>query len=372
MIVRNEGDHLRRCLESVTSMVDAIHITDTGSSDNTLEIASGFGAEVRQFPWIDDFSAARNHSITNVEQDWILVLDADDFFPEGEGKKIREAISATDHTALTVHYEIMPGHTPEPGLKLFRNHLGIRYEGLIHESIRNSLAAVPDATIGATDTRLFHAGYETENLPGKVARNLPMLRKEYERASQAGDRMQRLSVGVDLANSLIAAGDTATGVAELKALLDDMITNGAPGDGRWELSALVYLLWFHFEQQQFEVALALCEASAGIFGGHPVFPLYRGMALLRANRFKDALKDFQQFEKEIAKGAPPLSVPVVYVGPELFNMAGQCCLSLNQAAHAEDYFRKALELEPGNPEFAVKLKLASLRSATPAEPSNNN
>ncbi|MFT5027811.1 MAG: glycosyltransferase involved in cell wall biosynthesis, partial [Candidatus Binatia bacterium] len=35
MIARDEGEHLRRCLESVASIVDAIYITDTGSTDDT-------------------------------------------------------------------------------------------------------------------------------------------------------------------------------------------------------------------------------------------------------------------------------------------------------------------------------------------------
>ncbi|HQT92131.1 MAG TPA: glycosyltransferase, partial [Candidatus Kryptobacter bacterium] len=62
MIVKNEERFLRGCLESVSRLVDEIIIVDTGSTDSTREIADSFGARVFEFPWCDDFSAARNES----------------------------------------------------------------------------------------------------------------------------------------------------------------------------------------------------------------------------------------------------------------------------------------------------------------------
>ena len=361
MIVRNEAAHLRRCLESVTNAVDRIRITDTGSTDNTLEIAREFSAEVREFPWQDDFSAARNASIADVTEDWILTLDADDHFPDGEAQRLRESIDATDKPALAFRYEIMPGHTPEPGLKLFRNGLGILYEGLIHESIRNSLAQLPDGRVEQTAIRLVHAGYADDVIDGKIQRNLPLLEREFRRADKAGDRMQRLSVGVDLANALIAIGKSAEGEKRLSSLIEDMIHNGAPGDGRWELSPVIHLLWLYFEQDRSAEADSLCADCASLFSSHPVFPLYRGMARLRAGDFASALADFEAFDKTVQSGPLPLSIPHEYAGPELWNMAGQCCLSLGRDAGAVEWFTRAAETAPDNPEFAVKLKLARIR-----------
>lgn len=60
MIVKNEEKHLARCLESVKDIVDEIIVADTGSGDRTREIAKSFGANVYDFKWINDFSAARN------------------------------------------------------------------------------------------------------------------------------------------------------------------------------------------------------------------------------------------------------------------------------------------------------------------------
>ena len=63
LIVKNESLLLSRCLESLRSFVDEIIVVDTGSTDNTIEIAHSHGAQVKYFTWIDDFSAARNESL---------------------------------------------------------------------------------------------------------------------------------------------------------------------------------------------------------------------------------------------------------------------------------------------------------------------
>ena len=362
MIVRNEAAHLRRCLESVAQAVDRICVTDTGSSDNTVDIAREFTSEIREFPWGDDFSAARNASIEDLAEDWILVLDADDFFPDGEAAKLREAVAAANKPALAVRYDIMRGHTPEPGLKLFRNGLDIRYEGLIHESIRNSLARLPDHGVEQTEIRLTHAGYADEAIDGKVSRNLPLLEREYRRADAAGDRMQRLSVGVDLANAWIATDRAADGERQLKELIEDMVRNGTPGDGRWELAPLVHLLWLYFEKDRNADAAEICAACETLFDKHPAFPLYRGMTRLRNGSFAEALGDFERFDNAVRTAPLPVSIPEEYAGPELWSMAGQCCLSLGRDTDAVNWFARAAEADSHNPEYAVKLKLARIRA----------
>ena len=66
MIVKDEGKTLERCLNSVKSFINEIIIVDTGSKDNTVEIAKKFNAKIYKFKWIDDFSAARNFAFTSI------------------------------------------------------------------------------------------------------------------------------------------------------------------------------------------------------------------------------------------------------------------------------------------------------------------
>ncbi|WP_433972521.1 tetratricopeptide repeat-containing glycosyltransferase family 2 protein [Tunturiibacter lichenicola] len=78
MIVKNGGEDLRYCLESVRSLVHQIVIADTGSTDNTVEIATEFGATITRIPWADHYAEARNAALEKVTTDWVLSLDADE------------------------------------------------------------------------------------------------------------------------------------------------------------------------------------------------------------------------------------------------------------------------------------------------------
>ena len=91
MIVKNEGDALARCLESVKSLVDEMIIVDTGSTDGTIDIAKSFGAQVRRYKWRDDFAAARNESLNYCNGDWVLILDADEAIDRLDHEKIKNA-----------------------------------------------------------------------------------------------------------------------------------------------------------------------------------------------------------------------------------------------------------------------------------------
>ena len=62
MIVKNEEMNIARCLDSVAELVDEIVIVDTGSTDQTVKIASVYTSKVYSYPWKDDFSDARNYS----------------------------------------------------------------------------------------------------------------------------------------------------------------------------------------------------------------------------------------------------------------------------------------------------------------------
>ena len=78
MIVRNEAQTLRHCLQSVSGMISQIVVADTGSTDETASIAREFGATVISVPWENHFANARNAALQLMQTDWVLVLDADE------------------------------------------------------------------------------------------------------------------------------------------------------------------------------------------------------------------------------------------------------------------------------------------------------
>lgn len=89
MIVRDESGTIRRCLNSIKDIVDEIIIVDTGSLDNTKEICKEFTEKIYDFKWVDDFSKARNFSFSKSNCDYILWMDADEYFDEQNKIKLK-------------------------------------------------------------------------------------------------------------------------------------------------------------------------------------------------------------------------------------------------------------------------------------------
>src|SRR4051812_48876740 len=92
MIVKNEARTLSACLESVQGIVSQIVVADTGSTDQTCNIARNCGAIVTSIPWENNFAKARNAALSSLNTDWVLVLDADEELDRGAARKIPSLI----------------------------------------------------------------------------------------------------------------------------------------------------------------------------------------------------------------------------------------------------------------------------------------
>lgn len=131
MIVKNEGVMLEQCLESVKD-ADEIIIVDTGSQDNTKEIAQKFTSNLFDFEWIDDFSAARNFAKTKCTGDYILSIDADETLEEGGIQKIKDFLSNYDKGAAGL---IMKSTNQEYVVpRIIKNTPFIYFRGKVHEA----------------------------------------------------------------------------------------------------------------------------------------------------------------------------------------------------------------------------------------------
>ncbi|MFN5959960.1 MAG: glycosyltransferase, partial [Verrucomicrobiota bacterium] len=123
MMVRNEADLLSHAIASLSGHFDALYVTDTGSQDDSVAVAETAGAFVRRFTWEGHFGEARNASIAGVSEEWILILDDDDEFPEGEAGRLRELLHGAGSEVLagTILYECHRDHTPMRAVRLLRN-----------------------------------------------------------------------------------------------------------------------------------------------------------------------------------------------------------------------------------------------------------
>lgn len=89
LIVKNESVHLERCVKSFAGAFDELIVVDTGSSDNTRDLAKKLGARLFDYIWKDDFAAARQFSFDQATSDLLLWADADDVLRDGDVEKIR-------------------------------------------------------------------------------------------------------------------------------------------------------------------------------------------------------------------------------------------------------------------------------------------
>jgi len=111
MIVRDEEEHLEKCLESVNDAVDEIIVVDTGSRDKTVSIARSFGAGIFFHEWENDFSVPRNISLEHATGDWILILDADEVLEAQSKTKIIEAARKEEILGYQVLIQLSPEWT---------------------------------------------------------------------------------------------------------------------------------------------------------------------------------------------------------------------------------------------------------------------
>jgi len=190
MIVKNEEQNIRQALSWGKGVVYEQIVVDTGSTDNTVQIAEEMGAKVYHFEWCDDFSAAKNYAIEQASGNWIAFLDADEYFPERDAHRIpgmikkAESVSlkgARIHMLRSAMYHLNDdGEVFSAGQhdRIFRNMKGLRYKNRVHEGL--SLANGQTLHCIVTDLSIMHTGYSDSVRSEKGNRNIPLLKKSVE------------------------------------------------------------------------------------------------------------------------------------------------------------------------------------------------
>lgn len=104
LIAKNEGHRLDNCLSTFGQVVDEIILVDTGSTDNTKEVAKKYGAKIFDQEWHNDFSEARNLSFSKATCDYIMWADCDDILKDEDIKKLNELKPKMDKDYYSMWY----------------------------------------------------------------------------------------------------------------------------------------------------------------------------------------------------------------------------------------------------------------------------
>lgn len=148
VIVRDAAEPLRLTLASVRDIADEIVVVDTGSTDRSKDVAKEFGSKFFEFPWADDFSAARNSAASQAEGDWLLWLDAGETLSNQDARQLKDFILAqpADNQAYFLAIRLPPADPSSSAEQIARVRLmpraaQIQFSGRVSESPLESMRA---------------------------------------------------------------------------------------------------------------------------------------------------------------------------------------------------------------------------------------
>ncbi|MFD1806609.1 glycosyltransferase family 2 protein [Pasteurella oralis] len=160
MIVKNESEHLAQCLDTVKDWVDEIVILDSGSTDNTQEIALSYGAKFYQNTDWQGFGRQRQLAQQYVTSDYVLWLDADERVTPELRLSIQRAVQQNkDNVVYKIprlsevfgHKIRHSGWYPDFVLRLYKTQFTQYNDDVVHEKAMLPTHAVVEKLTGDLD-----------------------------------------------------------------------------------------------------------------------------------------------------------------------------------------------------------------------------
>lgn len=295
MIVKNEEKNLDRCLKSLKSLDNILNyeivIVDTGSEDDTINIAKKYTNKVYKKLWTNNFAEMRNISIDYCKGDWILILDADEalenpkelikFFKEGSYKKFNSATIKFNNMLSDKEDDYLIGTL----VRLFKNVKDFSYEGRVHEQPKVI------APVALTNITLLHYGYSRVSyklMQYKYKRNLQLLLKDLEEEKDLIYTHFQLAQTYGMANKKNEAFESASTALRL---------------AKEKKNKSEYLYIYHFMAMElasignYERAIEISEEAISYSKEHLDFYYILAKGYFSINKYDKADKYFDEYFK---------------------------------------------------------------------------
>ena len=306
LIVKNEENNIEKALSWAKEIAFEQIVVDTGSTDRTIEIAERMGAIVYHFEWKDDFSAAKNYLIDKASGDWIILLDADEFFPPGEADKLARHIERIESDpqlrekciALSCSWDNVDesGKPMSTGsnVRMFRNIPSIRFSGRIHEQHYID----PERVVRMDDVRFIHTGYSITAFKGKnkLERNVRILRAEIE------NDPDNINAKAYLADSLKLSENDAD-KAEAKSIFTGILESSPNVELNYKLRIKAYVFFMNKyvnDPEKRERCEELCNRALDEFPGALDFEYFLASVLNYKGEYQTAWKLLKAGEERLA------------------------------------------------------------------------
>jgi len=285
MIVKNEAENLPRLFESIQGVFDEIHITDTGSTDDTVKIAESYGAKVHHFEWCDDFAAARNASFKPVTTDFVFWMDGDDVLENKEA-----FIHFRDHVMKVADYWVAPYHYASDANgnaictfareRVFKVSRGMQWRYFIHEGV---IPVLPDQEVKAQVVNTWAVRHKRteEDLKKDRSRNLSIFEKKMTEGPL--DARMRYYYGKEL----FEAGKTEDTIPVLLSAVADPAL-----ELHDRILAIQYLCYAYMTTTKFEKVLEFAHMGAMLAPNRAEFHCILGDTFLKMGRLADSVPHY--------------------------------------------------------------------------------
>ena len=161
IITLNEAEHIAEVIKSAKHF-DEIVLVDSGSTDDTVEIAKSLGAKVFHQPWLG-FAKQKSHAMSLCQNEWVFNLDGDEVLPVELAETVQTMVNEDKADALRIYFEdIFWGNSMSPHsakrsiVRVYKKHkVQFPLNRLVHENVVLEKGAVEAKVPG----RVTHYGY---------------------------------------------------------------------------------------------------------------------------------------------------------------------------------------------------------------------
>lgn len=352
-IAKNEAINIGKSIDSYKDYVDEIIIVDTGSIDETIEIAKEKGAKVLNFEWNNDFAAAKNFALDNATGDWIIFLDADEWFDKDTAKNLKAAIESTikqgyDAAAckLVNFYTETEVMETASTIRIFRHAKNIRFNRPIHEALFDFDKNIPLPGLFSELLIINHSGYMKDILEKKAKRNKILLDKNFASGKASyidyfygmrenskedinvADFFYKLIENTENYDELISSFNVSTSVDETKV----KVTNFFPN------------------KYSFEYRVKLLEDIQKKHVNNPTFKFFEYMLFEKVDKKRaiKALQDAVEFEKNFEQENAAASNPFYSNKSVAYSKLGEYFIFTNDKMKALECFSQAVKADNKN------------------------
>lgn len=345
VIARNEDNNIEECLKRLRPLKFEVIVVDTGSVDRTKEIAAKYTDNVYDFVWCSDFSAARNFSVEKASNDWILIIDCDEYLENVNllnlSRMCKENPDKVGMIQRNNPYSIQGQKSVmTERIGRFFNRKYCHYEGSIHERVRLLDGSAPE-TFDIPLT-VYHEGYVGESdKRTRATRNLEMLLREVNESGTNAYRCYQMGW------NYVALSDPGKAIHYYEQGLD-MQPDPTESFVQSMMESYGYCL---METEDIGRGLEIVDKYYDAYNHRADFLYMVGVVCMKSGLFDRAMKEFESaLEKKVYNRSGTSDYRAYY-------QMGKICEKRGDMAAARKYYELGGEFPPS------KAKLAALGEA---------